>query len=189
MTEAGFASMLADVDPGLMEVRVRSDKAALCWIPCASPRALMRMLTADDCEIGAVPRTEPDSWSLGESHVLWARLETGASEQLLQRFRPSPTLVLREGQTFRRWALWALSRPLSGSWTTKANERLAYALHARRKSGDASTLIRSPFTRITYGRRSPIPCWVEFETPEIYTPRELVGRLRDAPEIRWDRAA
>lgn len=168
------------------EVRVAG---AACWIPCVQQRALSRILRADDCMVSAVPRTERDPYALAPAWILWARLEAPECGERLRRLAAGPTLVIREGASSRRTVLWALSEPLRGDWITRATERLAYHLKGRRKAADASALIPSPFTRITIGRSKPQKVWIEYESDQIYTARQIVGGLKDAPAKDGWRAA
>lgn len=164
------------------ELQVRHQtKPVQIWIPCERHRAFARMLDADACRISVVPRTERKSWATGGSSALWVVLQSGAATRLLERFRPAPTLVIRAGRTQQRWALWALSRPLWGSYIEQAGERLSYALHGLRRAAQPETLIPSPFSA---------PNWIEYEQPEVFTARQVVGHLRDAPPAdAWRRAA
>jgi hypothetical protein len=162
---------------------------ATCWIPCPDRAALTRLLHADDAYVSLVPRTAKDAFALAPAWVLWARLEAPACALHLQRLRTGPTLVAREGASSRRLALWALSEPLTGTWITRANERLAYALKGRRGTADASALLPSPFTRLTTGRRSPNPLVLEYASDRICTARQIVGGLPDAPAADGWRAA
>lgn len=168
------------------EVRIGG---AVCWIPCEQRRALTRLLRADDCMVSTVPRTAHDPYALAPAWVLWARLEAPACADRLSRLAVAPTLVLREGASSRRTALWALSAPLSGDWITRATERLAHHLQGRRKAADASALIPSPFTRITIGRSKPSKVYVEFSSDTHATARQIVGNLKDAPAKDGWRAA
>lgn len=151
------------------------------WIPCEHDRAFARMLDADGCQISLVPRTEEREWSTGQAPVLWVQLQTGKATQALERFRPAPTIVWRSGLSQRRWALWALRRPLRGEWIVRGTERLSYALHGLRRAAQPETLVPSPY--------SPRH-WIEYEQPEIFDARQVVGHLRDAPAAdAWRHAA
>lgn len=170
MSPEEFWLLLWGRDSDLHEVELPGTR---CWIPCPQKRALIRLLHAPGCAVSLVPRTQPDALSWGESHLLWCHLRTAEAEQQLERFRPAPTVVLREGETQQRWALWSLSRPLSGSWVQRGNDRINHWLRGLRRDGNPETLIPSPFGE----------GWaVEFEWPAVYTPREIVGRLREAPD-------
>jgi hypothetical protein len=162
------------------EVRVGS--SVTCWIPAERPRPFARLLTgASGAHVGPVPRSAQDPFALAPSWVLWLRLERPACAERLARLPVGPTLVVREGRSSRRTALWALSRPLCGTWITRANERLAHACQGRRGAADASALIVSPFTG---------SAWIEYEADRISSARQIVGRLSDAPaKDAWRRAA
>lgn len=176
--------------PGLHEIQCSySEGTARLWMSCDRRRPFTRILGADDCFVSAVPRTERDSFSLGPAHVLWARLDRPEAGERLAQVPLAPTLVLREGRSSRRYAFWALSRPLSGDWVTKANARLSHACKGRRGAGDASQLVLSPFTRLTSATR-PVAVAIEYESDTYATAREIVGRLPDAPATDgWKAAA
>jgi len=156
---------------------------ATCWVPCIRRRPFEALVLEPDVRLSFVPRIDRDPFALAQSYVLWARLERPASADLLSRLPVGPTLVIREGRSSRRTALWALSRPVSGDWITKGNERLSHACKGRRRAADASSLFPSPF--------SPGKSYVEYEDPDsVHTAREVVGRLRDAPATDgWRNAA
>jgi hypothetical protein len=153
------------------EVKVGS---ATCWVPTHKRRAFVELMLEPDVRVSFVPRTERDAFAVAQTHVLWARLERPASADLLSRLPVGPTLVIREGRSSRRTALWALSRPVSGDWIARGNERLSHACKGRRRTADPSSLFESPF--------SPDKTYVEYEDAgPFHTAREIVGRLRDAP--------
>lgn len=181
MRPVDVATMLWQ-DDCLHELSVRhDDRPVQIWIPCSSYRAFARMLGHHDCRISVVPRTERAPWATRHAPVLWAVLRDGKAAEVLTRFRPAPTLVVRAGRTQHRAALWALSRPLRGAYIEQATQRLAYALHGFRRAASVETLIPSPFSA---------PNFIEYEQPEIFTARQVVGHLRDAPAIdAWRRAA
>jgi hypothetical protein len=168
------------------EVRVG---VAQCWIPTHQRHALERLLSADDCSISCVPRSHKDDLSWADSHILWVRLERKECADRLARFRVPPTLVIREFGSQRRTALWALSRPLSGPYLVRATERLAYHLQGRRTNARPSALFPSPWTRLTMGRSRPCRTFVEYESDSYATPRQIVGHLADAPDLKNWRAA
>jgi hypothetical protein len=178
MTEGALWALLWGDSGQFHELRIG---AATCWVPCVKRRPFMRLIDQPDTRVSFVPRTEQHPMALGPAWVLWVRLERPACAQALARLPIGPTLVVREGRSSRRWALWSLSRPLRGAWITQANERLAYALKGRRGAADASTLMPSPF--------SPGKAFVEYESRNVYPAREIVGRLRDAPDADGWRAA
>jgi hypothetical protein len=178
MGPQGFWALLWGDAGQWREVRV---DGVTCWIPCERTRALVRLLTARrDVHVSPVPRNAQDPFALAPSWVLWARLERPACAERLARLPVSPTLVVREARSSRRTALWALSRPLSAPWVTRGNERLSHACQGRRGAADASALIVSPFAREN---------WIEYESGQISTARQIVGRLRDAPPTDGWRSA
>lgn len=178
MTEGALWALLWGDSGQYHEFRVG---VARCWVPTHHRRAVERMLAAPDSSVSLVPRTEQHPLALGPSWVLWARIERPACAELLAKLPIGPTLVMREGRSSRRWALWGLSRPLRGDWITQANERLSCALKGRRATADASTLMPSPF--------SPGKAFVEYESRNVYPARAIVGRLRDAPSTDGWRVA
>lgn len=173
-------------DGCLHELHVRHDERPVrIWIPCESYRAFARMLDAENCCFSIVPRTERQPWATGRSPALWVVLQSGTAVKALERFRPAPTLVVRAGRTQQRWALWALSQPLWGAWIERATERLAYALHGLRRAASSDTLLPAPWAKVD-GRQM----WIEYEQPEIFDARQVVGHLKDAPPTDgWRRAA
>lgn len=176
MSPETFWLLLWGRDSDLHEVKLPE---ATCWIPCPDQRALVRLLDVPGCEVSLVPRNKPDPWGWYASHLLWCHLRTGEAQRQLEAFRPAPTIVLREGRTLHRWALWSLSRPLCGSWVERATARLSYRLRGLRRAGMGDTLIPSPFTGQT---------WTEYETTDVYSPRQIVGHLREAPDPNGWRA-
>lgn len=151
---------------------------ATCWIPCPQKRALLRLLGSPGCAVSLVPRTQRDSLSWGESHLLWCHLRTAEAERNLERFRPAPTAVLREGETLHRWALWSLSRPLSGSFIQRGNDRINHRLRGLRRAGRPETLMPC-------GETTTVEWW----WPQVLTPRQVVGHLREAPDpYQWKRS-
>lgn len=188
MSPSDFWAMLWG--PGFHEIRCNySEGAARIWMPCDRRRPFERILRADDCYVSAVPRTSEDSFAIDRTWVLWARLDRPECAERLARLPVGPSAVLREGRSSRRYALWALSRPVSGPWIDRGNARLSHACRGRRGAGEATQLILSPFTRLTNATR-PVQVYVEYESDTYATAREIVGRLSDAPATDgWKAAA
>src|SRR4051812_377641 len=171
MTSGEIATILWQ-DNGIHELSITHDgRPVRIWIPCTSWRAFARMLSANECRFSAVPRTDQQRWATAHAPVLWAVLNGSEAEQRLQRFQPAPTIVIREGKAKTRTALWALWRPLRGAYIERATERLSYALRGVRKAAGVEALLPSPFSGRNY---------VEFESNQIYTARQVVGDLKDA---------
>ena len=184
MTRADLWLLLFTEPSYRHEIHLRAPERnpAACWIPVEQKVRFERLLDADDCWVSAIPRRiRYDDLSWGDASMLWALLPSPASCTKLERFQPTPTFVWREGRSSRRVAVWSLSRPLRARFVLQATERLAHALGARRKAASPSALIPSPFS----GRWAP-----EFESLGVYTPRQIVGGLRDAPDPNaWKAAA
>jgi hypothetical protein len=82
-----------------------------------------------------LPRKERWWGTVSQVGCLW--VVTGKQqEKRLQAFRPAPTIVLREGSSARRTALWLLGERLTYKWADRANRRIAYRLRAVQKHGD-----------------------------------------------------
>lgn len=139
-------------------------------------------------EISACPRRaaehDPMLGTLPAS-VVWARLESGKAADLLSRFSPAPTLVLREGKTVKRTVFWALGRPLAYDWAIRANKRVAHALDCPKKHAEPSFMFTPPGCKVD-GKL----VWPEYVDPEstLFTADQVVGRLREAPTPRDWRA-
>lgn len=170
VTPSEFWALLWGQDTDLHEVRL---PGTTCWIPCPDQRALLRLLDAPGAQISLAPRAQRDPLTWHRAHLIWCHLRTGEAEENLMRFRPAPTAVIRAGETHDRWALWALSRPLQGNWIQRANDRVNHRLRGLRRDGNPEALMPSPFTS---------PMFVEHYWPQLLTPRQIVGNLREAPD-------
>ncbi len=137
-----------------------------------------------ELEVTAAPR-HPRQLGVATDEVwcTWVRVETKKAAEKLERFRPAPTIVLREGDSVRRVAFWAMSRRHSVGQAHRANKRLAHALGAAKKWADPDEFRFAPcgcFLRD--GRARPVPVLVESCSGAIWAPRQVYGRLRDAPD-------
>lgn len=120
--------------------------------------------------------------SCGSARVLWARVEGKKEAEALMRFRPRPTIVLREGSTSRLVALWTLRNPLSYEWLVRANRRIAHKLFASKRWVEPEFVFPVPGSCLRAGRSRPVPVRVESFRWRVYTPREVVGGLKEAPD-------
>ncbi len=161
------------------------------WWDCARPQAVAGFLAREaardgDVTISPVPR-RVRGMDGADSHscCLWARVEGARAGALLANFRPEPSLVLRDGSAKRWTALWLLSKPLPVSWAKQGNRRIAYRLRvsAGAMCDPEQFFLRPPGTEVREGKRS------RFQTvravhvdPREYTPRQVVGRLKEAPD-------
>jgi hypothetical protein len=123
--------------------------------------------------------------------VLWCRIVDRPGAQRLRETAfarsvlPVPTVVLREGGSSRYVALWALRRPLT-AWddVVRWNERLSFALSGRRRfaNPDHFSLV-PPGAVIREDGKRPCPVMATRVGLEDYDVEEVVGGLRDAPDL------
>lgn len=158
-------------------------------------REWLRAVTvySEDCDVtlsaGARPRR--GFGTCDSARVLWARCETKDAVKRLGWFKPRPTLVLREGSTSRYVALWELENALAYEWLVRANKRIAHKLGSAKKWAEAEFTFSAPGSCLRAGRSRPVPVHVEsFEPLAVYRPRDVVGRLKEAPDANaWREAA
>lgn len=137
---------------------------------------------AGDVTVSAVPLLEVGSFRLRQdSPVLWVRTETRDSCKRLARFRPEPTLVMREGDTCRQVALWSLTAPCPIDKLERANGRLSYSLRCKLKHGAQGFEFAVPGTVLREGRKRPVPVVAAGGSGEPVGAGALLARLRDRP--------
>ena len=124
-------------------------------------------------ELFVVPRCVHGDSYASESSVLWARVSNGRQWDRLMFFHPPPTLVLCEAGSRRATALWALDRPIGVAWAQRGSERLAHELGTLRRDADPDAAVLTPPGGAV---------GVHSVTDAVYTPRAVVGGLRDAPD-------
>lgn len=136
----------------------------------------------EDVSVSLVPRRMMREEYMGSAGVMWARLETQKQLARLRQFRPVPSLVLREGDSQRRWALWLVEPKLNVVQLERGNKRLAHRLDSRKKHGRADNLMPVPGSILRWGReRRPALVRIEHWSGDVYTPGDVAGRLADAP--------
>lgn len=114
--------------------------------------------------------------------AFWAGTEGTKQTGWLQRFRPQPTIILREGSSSRRWSLWALDHPVKWVGIDRGNRRISHRLRAPKKWAEPENLwLPAPGTCLRRDRARPVPVVVERLEPVTFMPLEVVGRLKDAP--------
>lgn len=153
------------------------------WPATSSVRALAEHCGRHrDVRLGVAGRRGQDAEAILPCAVLWAVIDSGRAGARLARMRPRPTLVLGEGDSVRRTALWALQAPLQWDWTVRANKRIAHFLGTPKKHAEPTHMIRPPGTHVRDRGLVPLPVVVHELNPDaLYTPRAVVGHLRDAP--------
>lgn len=156
------------------------------WCPVEDRALFARLVELGwdrEVRLGVVPRSRRDAAFAGHSSVFWVRTEGRRQARALASVRPRPTMVVREGSSSRCVALWALSRALTESWVVRGNERLSARLRSRRGAGQVDFSFAPPGVVLRAGRCRPCPVVVAELDPEaLYSPREVVGHLRDAPD-------
>lgn len=119
--------------------------------------------------------------------VLWARVEGGEQVKLAHRFRPYPSVVLQDGSSSRRLLLWPLEHTIDWFELRQFNRRLAYRFKAVQKHADPDALrVPAPGTFLRVGRSRPAPVVVTRLSTASFTAEEVVGRLKDPPEVTWE---
>lgn len=119
---------------------------------------------------------------VGRATLFWARVEGTEQNRWLERFRPEPTMVLREGSSSRRWALWALDHPVRWVGIDRGNRRIAHRLRAPKTRAEPERLwLPAPGTCLRRDITRPVPIRVERLEAVSYPPLQVVGRLKDPP--------
>lgn len=177
-------AMLGGWESGFHEFRLGDE---VIHVPVEQEARFRRLIESPTrVTLAAVPRRQRRSLAFGSSGALWARVESGASLQLLERFRPRPTLVLRDGDTVRHTAFWALSRPLRAPLydnLREANRRLAGAMKAPKKHAEPGFAF-APMGQLAGRSRVRV---VRL-SGELHDPAHVAGRLRPSP-APWSFAA
>lgn len=130
----------------------------------------------------SIPRTRGDNTTT--ARAFWVRLEGKDSNKFLGWFKPQPSVIIREGQSSKRTAIWFLREPIRWKGIVRGNERLAYKLRAPRvyADPDGRFSIPAPGCCLRERRKRPVPVRVERLTEETFEPLQVIGHLRDAPE-------
>lgn len=158
------------------------------WIPTRDRREFERKLQAASLLggwVSLVPRIGTDRNWIDRSSVVWVRCETGAAMAALAAFEPQPTLVLQDGETVKRTAIWWLSVELNRAYLLKANERLFHELGGVKAAAWPEGWVSPP------GPGTGVR--IASLTDALYHPDEVVGqarsggRLCDPPKRRWPR--
>lgn len=139
-----------------------------------------------------LPQLRMWNGGVGAATVLWVRVEGAEQSRRAAKLRPLPSMVLREGASSRRWLIWALRERATYFAVQAANRRLAFAIGAVQKHGDPDAFrVPAPSTCLRVGRSRPVPVVCSRLTLEDFTVDQVVGRLREPPELKpwWERKA
>jgi hypothetical protein len=121
----------------------------------------------------------------GRYGAFWAVVTGSEQNRWLERFRPAPTMLLREGASTRRVALWWLEQSLAHDWIVRGNKRIAHTLRAVKKQADPDHMLFPVVgSCLRSGRSRPVPIVVERLGIDAYRPRDVVGHLKEPPPPR-----
>lgn len=167
------------------------------WHRCGDPSGLARLIQAWDERwseemLLGLPWARMSSGGPCGATILWARVEGKDQTQRAHRFRPLPTMVIREGASSRRLLMWALDEWRDYFDVEKANKRIAYRLRSKQCDGLPERLrVPAPGTCLRVGRTRPVPVVVARLEPVFFSINAVAGRLKDPPPQRmpWETAA
>lgn len=173
-------------DAWLLTESLIGDRWLPAWCPASSDRFVELAHTVGErweTRVGLTARRGRNRDLTHDCTALWAVVDTGNGVRALERMRPRPTLVLQEGGTLRRTAIWALAKPLAWEWTIRANRRIAHHLGGPKKFVGPAHAVHMPSTFKRDGRVVPLPIVVAEHNPQQqYLARDVVQYLRDAPD-------
>lgn len=154
------------------------------WLPVPDRARFRRALggaekLASRSELSPLPRSSESTEAIGQCSCLWARVESGKQLDALTKFTPAPSIVLRDGDTLRRTALWALTGELDEQWAERLNRRIAHKLGTPKKYADPTRFTFTTPGAIGEGGKL---VRVEHMIPEFYGAKEVAGRLQEAPD-------
>lgn len=158
------------------------------FLPVSAPTIYAAMIEGQAWDrspsVGLVPMVENGNYRLRADHAscLWARVETGESARRLGEFSPRPTLVLRDGKTCKRTALWALHSPLEMVWVRELNRRLQHRFCAPKKFAEPDFAVHPPGVVLRAGRSKPLEIVAELVGDGCYGAREVAGSLPQSPD-------
>jgi len=192
-TLAGAAS-----DGELLELRYRLPHGGMAnrFFPARAPAGLVeatvRLGRRADVYVGCALRDRPHGGrrAVVGSWVLWVDCDTPESVAALQRFVPTPTMVVRSGARGGRHAYWALDERVAADVLEDANQRLAGTLGADLACCDPSRILRPPATR-NFKYEPPAPVTLELcALGHAYPLGEVLEQLpASAPAVHRERPA
>lgn len=156
-----------------------------CGVPGSGERLVNVVRAADErfneqVEIG-IPAVRVFG-GVREATAFWVRVEGTDQNRRLGWFKPAPSLILREGSSSRRVAVWPLAHPVRWVGINRGNRRIAHRLRAPKKHSEPENLwIPAPGTCLRAGRTRPVPIVVERLELDVFMPLDIVGLLKDPP--------
>lgn len=137
-----------------------------------------------DVYVGVLPRWRPSGGRadvVGDGRTVWVDLDVPDGLRALEPVDPAPSLVVASGAEGHVHAYWTLRRAVPPRTIERANARLAYALGADLRAGDAARILRPPGT---VNHKHDRPVRLVHHEPAVVTLGQLVGGLPDAPTWR-----
>src|SRR3954470_2436791 len=175
-----------------LEVRRRTSSGAMAteFHPVhdheAVSASLLKHARRTDVYVGCAPRSRRAGTkdAIRQVWTLWAECDGAGSVEALQRFTPTPALIIGSGSGVNCHAYWPLTKPPSPPAAESANLRLAVAIGADVACFDASRILRPPGT---WNHKRQPPTRVATLRLERNRRFEADEVLRNAPEVDSER--
>ncbi len=165
-------------------------RSRLVWHRCGNPRALQVLVDGFDEVTLGLPQPKRFHGGPTGATVLWCVVTGSAQLEAARKFRPLPSFVVAEGATSKRLLMWPLRERAGYQEVTDANRKIAYRLRATQKHGEPECLAVPAPGSVTTGKRAKgVAVRVARLTLEDYTVRQVTGRLRTPPDVKWWEAA
>jgi hypothetical protein len=186
-----YLTVLGGREPsgGLLELRFRRGPDRPMrqrFYPAERPRRLAEtalwLSQTNDVYVGALPRRRRAGGkaALERAWVLWADCDTPAASDALERFEPSPAVVVASGGDGARHAYWPLERPIDPLEAEGRNRLIAHTLGADEQSCDAARILRPPGS-VNRKYSPPRPVILERFTGEAFDADQVSDHLPAPP--------
>ena len=182
-------------ETSFLELRFRVSDHALAaeFFPAHEQERLVSAIGSrarhTDVYVGCAPRTRRSGTKadIDGVWVLWAECDGRDAARAVDRYRPTPAIVIASGSGPNVHAYWPLRQALRPRDAELANLRLALALGADRACFDAGRILRPPGTW-NHKRRPAAPVVpVRMQTDVAFDVSEVVERAPDIDPERIDR--
>ena len=183
-----YLRLLAGTVPGerLLEIRYRrSVGMGQRFVPAtdiAQTAALIRQLARrTDTYVGVLLRDRRAGGrdAVSRSHLVFAELDSVASEELLTRSPRPPSAVIASGTPGHLHAYWLLGEDVSAERAQEANRKLAVRVGGDLASVDASRILRAPES-VNHKHHPPVQVRLVMLAQErTYDLEELTAGLTD----------
>ncbi len=183
-TETYVRMLAGSAQPGtLLDVRYRTvgRRFAQCFLSIDDPSVARRIATIGqrtDVYVGCAPRTRGRGTreDIAATALLWVDCDSRAALAALERFDPSPSMIVASGTPDHAHAYWQLMRTLDADEVEDANRRLAFALDADVKCADATRILRPPGT-LNFKHDPPRPVQLLHHVQTRYAPETILTGL------------